>query len=62
MNQNDINIDIKKQMDDHEHFVAIDERDLDIVNDSNDYYPQYGFHKYIKKRLTYEEEQIARGN
>lgn len=52
---------IKDVLDEHEHFVEQNDRDLEIINDDNDYYsPQRG-KTYYKKKLSYEEEQIARG-
>jgi len=52
---------IKDVLDEHEHFVELNDRDLEIINDENDYYtPQRG-KTYYKRKLSYEEEQIARG-
>ena len=61
--KNNNNEKIKDIMEEHEHFIAMDERDLEVINDDNDYYT-YKYNNcypYYKKRLSYEEEQIARG-
>lgn len=57
--QNDKN-DVKRQMDEHEHFVAIDERIPNVVNDDNENYVYRRSH--TTRKFTWEEEQIARGN
>ena len=52
---------IKDVLDEHEHFVEQNDQDLEIINDENDYYCPFRGKTYYKRKLSYEEEQIARG-
>lgn len=53
---------IKDEMDDLNRYANDNNRDEDInLDDDSDKYTYSHDYKYVKKKLSYEEEQIARG-